>query len=134
MSKRSSDSEFRRAVASALLGAIRANKLTKSKAADLLEVKRQTLWLYLQRKATPGGEVLRRAFEMWDLKIELGTCVMTKESFGPRIETPSGVAEQLSLLDQLERLSSDQMEVAPMGRSGEYFEFRIRIKAITAIR
>ena len=134
MSKQRSDSEFRRAVASALLGAIRANKLTKSKAADLLKVERQTLWLYLRGKATPGGDVLRRAFEMWDLKIELGTCVITKESFGPRIEAPQGVAEQLSLLDQLERLSGDQMEVAPMGRRGEYFEFRIRIKATAATR
>jgi len=33
---------------------------------------------------TPGGEVLRRAFDLWGLRIELGNYVITKESFGPQ--------------------------------------------------
>jgi transcriptional regulator with XRE-family HTH domain len=134
MSKRGADSEFRRAIVEGLSEAIRANKLTKSKAAELLGVRRQTLWLYLQAKATPGGQVLRRAFELWGLRIELGSYVITKESFGPKPEPGRRVAEQLSLLDQLEKLSNDQLEVAAMGRRGEYFEFKIRIRATATIR
>ena len=134
MSKRASDAELRRAVANAILAAIRARGLTKSRAAELLEIKRQTLWLYLKEKATPGGEVLRKAFEMWDLRIELGTCILTKESFGPRPDAGQRVAEQMNLLDQLEKLRSDQLELTPMGRHGEYFEFKIRIKATTPTR
>jgi transcriptional regulator with XRE-family HTH domain len=134
MSKRSADSELRRAIVSGLTEAIRTNKLTKSKAAELLGVKRQTLWLYLRGKATPGGDVLRRAFDLWGLRIELGNYVITKESFGLRPEPVGPSAKQLNLLDQLEKISDDQLEVAAMGRRGEYFEFKIRIKATATIK
>jgi transcriptional regulator with XRE-family HTH domain len=128
MSKRGADPEFRRAIVNGLLEALRKYKLTKSKAAELLGIERQTLWLYLRGKATPGGEVLRKAFELWGLKIELGGYVITKESFGVRPEPEARVAEQLNLLDQLEKLTNDQLEVEAIGRRGQYFEFRIRVK------
>ena len=129
MSKRSSDAELRKAIAAGLKVALRKFKLTKTSAAEKLGIRRQTLWLYLKAKVTPGGEVLRRAFELWGLKIELAGYVITKESFGPRSELESvPSAEQLSLLDQLEKLDSEQLEVEAIGRRGEYFEFKIRIR------
>jgi transcriptional regulator with XRE-family HTH domain len=128
MSKHGSDSELRREIARRLKEAIQANHLTKAQAADLLKVKRQTLWLYLNGKVTPGGEVLRRAFEHWGLKLVLGELVITKESFGPKMELDQRIPEQLSLLDQLDKLSNDQLEVTAVGRRGDYFEFKIRIK------
>ena len=134
MSKRGGDSELRRAIINGLTEALRANNLTKSRAAELLGIKRQTLWLYLRGRAIPGGAVLRRAFELWGLKIELGDCVITKESFGPKPTPSRRAAEQLNLLDQLEKLSNDQLEVAPIGRRGEYFEFKIRIRTSTTTK
>ena len=128
MSKQSPDPELRRAVISGLKQALSDHRLTKSRAAELLGVKRQTLWLYLAGKATPGGDVLRRAFELWGLKIELHGYVITKESFGPQPLPEPKEPTQLDLLDQLEKLSDDQFDVAPLGRRGEYFEFRVRIK------
>ncbi len=128
MSKHRADTELRRSIVEGLTEAIRANKLTKSKAAELLGITRQTLWLYLRGKATPGGEVLRRAFDTWGLRIDLGDYVITRESFGPTPKPDKRAAEQLNLLDQLEKLSNDQLEVASMGRRGEYFEFKIRIR------
>jgi transcriptional regulator with XRE-family HTH domain len=128
MSKRGADPELRRAIVNGLIEALRANNLTKTRAAELLGIERQTLWLYLRGKVTPGGEVLRRAFELWGLKIELSGYVITKESFGPKHEPDKRTAEQLNLLDQLEKLNNDQLEVAAIGRRGEYFEFRIRIR------
>ena len=130
MSKRRADPDLRRAIAECLTKAIEARKLTKSEAAELLKIKRQTLWLYLRGKATPGGDVLRRAFELWDLKIELRGLAITRESFGPKVEVGPNAIEQLGLLDQLERLNNDQLEVEAVGRRGEYFEFRIRIKTV----
>jgi len=130
MSKHSSDSELRREIARRLKEAIRDNHLTKTQAADLLQVKRQTLWLYLNEKVTPGGEVLRRAFEHWGIKLVLGALVITKESFGPKVELDRRIPEQLSLLDQLDKLSNDQLEVTAVGRRGDYFEFKIRIKNV----
>src|SRR5882672_5359046 len=100
MSKRGADSELRRAIVRGLKEALRANNLTKSEAAELLGVERQTLWLYLRGKVTPGGDVLRRAFELWGLRIDLGDYVITKESFGPKREPDRRTAEQLNLLDQ----------------------------------
>lgn len=129
MSKRGSDSEFRNAIISGLKDALREHKLSRSKAAELLGIKRQTLWLYLKGRATPGGEVLRRAFDLWGLRIELGNYVITKESFGPEPGAIAGAHEQLNLLDQLDKLNLDQLEVAAIGRQGDYFEFKIRIKA-----
>jgi len=128
MSKRSADPELRRAIVNGLTEALKANKLSKSRAAELLGVKRQTLWLYLSGKATPGGEILRRAFELWGLKIELHGYVITKESFGRTPQPNTQIVKQLNLLDELEKLNNDQLEVATIGRRGEYFEFRIRIK------
>jgi transcriptional regulator with XRE-family HTH domain len=130
MSKQGSDSELRKEIARRLKEAISDNHLTKSQAAQLLKVKRQTLWLYLNAKVTPGGEVLRRAFEHWGIKLVLGALVITKESFGPKVELDRRVPEQLSLLDQLDKLSSDQLEVTAVGRRGDYFEFKIRIKSV----
>lgn len=130
MSKRGSDPELRKAIVAGLNTAIRQRNLKKSEAAELLGIKRQTLWLYLKGKATPGGEVLRRAFELWGLKIELGGYTITKESFGPKPEPDAAPqAKQFNLLDQLEKLDREQLEVEPVGRRGEYFEFKIRIKA-----
>jgi|SRR5579872_429316 len=128
MSKRPPDPVLRRAIIDGLQHAIRDHKLNKSQAAELLGVKRQTLWLYLAGKATPGGEVLRKAFELWGLKIELHGYVITKESFGPQPLPEPKEPTQLDLLEQLEKLREDQFEVAPIGRRGEYFEFRVRIK------
>ena len=131
MSKRSSDTELRNAIVAGLKAALRDFKLTKSDAAQKLGIKRQTLWLYLKGKVTPGGEVLRRAFELWGLKIVLGGYTITKESFGPIVkhQEVARPIEQFSLLDQLENLNSEQLEVEAVGRRGEYFEFKIRIRA-----
>src|SRR5580704_15173242 len=102
VSKRTPDPEMRRAVIDGLKQVLREQKLSKSRAAELLGVKRQTLWLYLSGKATPGGDVLRRAFELWGLKIELHGYVITKESFGPQPLPKRSEPKQLNLLDQLE--------------------------------
>ena len=129
MSKHSSDSELRREIACRLKEAIELNNLTRSQAAALLGVKRQTLWLYLNERSTPGGEVLRKAFELWGIKLTLGDFTITKESFGPRIEPDRRVPQQLNLIDQLEQLSNDQLEVKVIGRRKTYFELKVRIKA-----
>jgi hypothetical protein len=63
------------------------------------------------------------------LRIELGNYVITKESFGPGPDAIVGAQEQLNLLDQLDKLNRDQLEVAAIGRQGDYFEFKIRIRA-----
>jgi transcriptional regulator with XRE-family HTH domain len=129
MSKRSADSELRREIASRLKDAIRDNHLTRKKAADALGVKRQTLWLYLKERATPGGDVLRRAFELWGITLRLQGCVITKESLGPEPAPREKLPEQLSLIDLLDGLEDRQLEATVIGRREDYFELKVRIKA-----
>src|SRR5882724_3517638 len=129
MSKRRADSELRQEIASRLKDAIRDNNLTNTKAAELLNVKRQTLWLYLKEKATPGGDVLRRAFELWGIRLELSGCIITKESLGPEPQPRQKLPEQLSLLDLLDRLEDRQLEATVIGSREDYFELKVRIHA-----
>src|SRR6266478_4578400 len=116
MSKRSADSELRREIASQLKEAIRYHNLTNTKAAELLKVKRQTLWLYLKEKATPGGDVLRRAFELWGITLKLPGFVITRETLGPEPPPPEKLPEQLSLIDLLDRIEDRQLEATVIGR------------------
>ena len=66
--------------------AIRKNGLTNTKAAELLGVKRQTLWLYLSEKSAPGTEVLRKASKHWKLSLGDGY-ILTTGAFGPATTT-----------------------------------------------
>lgn len=129
MSKRSADSELRREIARRLKEAIRDNDLTNTKAAELLKVKRQTLWLYLKEKATPGGDVLRRAFELWGITLKLPGFVITRETLGPEPPPREKLPEQLSLIDLLDRIEDRQLEATVIGRREDYFELKLRIRA-----
>jgi transcriptional regulator with XRE-family HTH domain len=129
MSKRSADSELRQEIASRFKEAIRDHNLTNTKAAELLQVKRQTLWLYLKEKATPGGDVLRRAFELWGITLKLPGFVITRETLGPEPPPSEKLPEQLSLIDQLDRIEDRQLEATVIGRREDYFELKVRIKA-----
>lgn len=129
MSKRSADSELRQEIASRFKEAIRDHNLTNTKAAELLKVKRQTLWLYLKEKATPGGDVLRRAFELWGITLKLPGFVITRETLGPEPPPPEKLPEQLSLIDLLDRIEDRQLEATVIGRREDYFELKVRIKA-----
>jgi len=130
MSKRANDPEFRREVARQLRNAIEAKGLSRSEAANLLQIKRQTLWLYLNEKSTPGGEILKRACQL------LGMTVQFKDhTFGPDAfagATPDNgplVHRQMDLFHALEELRSEQLETKVVGRVGEYFELKVRIRS-----
>ena len=53
--------------------------------------------------------------------------MITRESLGTAPE-PQPVPEQMNLLDLLDRLEDGQLETMVVGRSGDYFELKIRIK------
>ncbi len=78
--------------------------------------------------------MLRRAFELWEIELTLGDFVITKESFGRKKEKAGRIPEQLNLLDQLEQLSNDHLEVRVMGRREDYFELKVRIKAVPSLK
>jgi transcriptional regulator with XRE-family HTH domain len=126
MAKKRTSSAFRQEIASCLKRAIREKKLSKKAAAARLGVKRQMLWLYLTGKAAPGPEILRRASKLWKLTLSDGT-VLGPDLFGPE-NKPRGLPKQLRLFEALEEIQPNQIETRLIGRIGDFFEFRVRIK------
>ena|SRR5579862_9281607 len=126
MSRRRTSPRFRQQVAACLKEAIRENRLGKSDAAKLLGVKRQTLWLYLKEKTAPGPEVLRRASKLWKLSLSDGY-VVTSAAFGPE-KKPQPRPKQLDLYKALDEIRPNHVTTRLIGRVGEFFEFRVRIK------
>jgi len=130
MSKRSNDPEFRREVARQLRNAIEAKGLNRSEAANLLQIKRQTLWLYLKEKSTPGGEILKRACQLLGMTVHFKDHNFGPEAFaGQDSENAPPVPKQMGLFQALEELRSEQLETKVVGRVGEYFELKVRIKS-----
>src|SRR5258708_1409323 len=105
MSKRSNDPEFHREVARQLRNAIEAKGLNRYEAANLLQIKRQTLWLYLKEKSTPGGEILKRACQLLGMTVHFKDYNFGPEAFaGPPSENAPPVPQQMGLFQALEEL------------------------------
>jgi transcriptional regulator with XRE-family HTH domain len=117
---------FRREIAACLRKALRENNVSKNKAAKHLGIKRQMLWLYLKGKAAPGPEVLRKASKIWKLTLSNGT-VLSPGAFGPE-KKPRSQPRQFRLFEILDEIQPNQIKTTPIGRVGDYFEFRVRIK------
>jgi transcriptional regulator with XRE-family HTH domain len=133
MSKPPADLEWRREIASRFREAIAKRNLSNAQAADMLGVKRQTMWLYVREKATPGGDVLKRACQLWGISISRKGVEFSAGAFGPERKMPAARAKQMSLFDALELLREAQLDTEVIGKSGEYFELRIRIRSSTEV-
>ena len=129
MSKRAADPELRREVALRFREAIQRRNLSLRVAAETLGVKRQTLWLYLNQKATPGGDVLRRACELWEISLTVKGFEFTTEAFRPARKDAPSKAEQLDMFKALEILHDAKLEAKVVGKVGDYFELRVRIRS-----
>jgi transcriptional regulator with XRE-family HTH domain len=129
MSKRRVDPALLREVATCLRKALLKHGLKPAEAAKKLGVERQTLWLYLNEKAMPGGAVLERACELWDLTLNVKGFSFTKGAFQRPKTRQQPSAKQLDLLfDVIEQIKPNQIETKLIGRAGG-FELRVRIKA-----
>jgi transcriptional regulator with XRE-family HTH domain len=129
MSKRPGGSELRREIARRFREAIGKKQLSQTQAAELLGVKRQTLWLYLNQKATPGGDVLRRACELWGISLTVNGFEFTAGAFGPTPNKSVSQTEQLELFRALEVLYDAKLEAKVVGKRGKYFEVKVLIRA-----
>jgi transcriptional regulator with XRE-family HTH domain len=132
--KRPVDEILRSEVANKLEAAIKDNRLSYSEAARLLQVHRQTLWLYLKKKATPGGDILRRACRLWNITLSIKGFQFSEEAFAvPGKQAAETLPQQLSLLDLLQTLREDQLDVKIIGKVGDTFEVKLLIKGATRV-
>jgi transcriptional regulator with XRE-family HTH domain len=132
MAKGSADLEWRSEIAARFNEAIEKRHLTNARAAEMLGVKRQTMWLYLNRKATPGGDILRRACQLWGISITRKGVEFSPGAFGPDRKAAGPPPKQMGLFDALEMLRDAKLEAEVIGKSGEYFDLRIRIRSRVA--
>jgi transcriptional regulator with XRE-family HTH domain len=116
--------------ASQLAKAIRG--LSKREAAEKLGVTRQMLNRYLKGKSTPGGEIIKRACDEWKLTLSVRGFDFKGGAFEarPRRRSEATKAAQLSLLDLLDKIRNDQLEAKIVGREGDSFYLRLRIKVV----
>jgi len=133
MSKSPADLEWRREIASRFREAIAKQHLSNAQAADMLGVKRQTMWLYVRERVTPGGDVLKKACQLWGISISRKGVEFSAGAFGPERKTPMPQPNQMSLFDALELLREAQLDTEVIGKSGDYFELRIRIRSSTEV-
>jgi transcriptional regulator with XRE-family HTH domain len=121
-----SERELRLQFARALWSAIGTRRGSQSKAAARLGVSRQSLHLYLHQKATPGGSVLRRACELWNLSLELPGLTVNSTSFvgGARLRT---IHRQMSLLDVIAATPHEHLRVEILKKTPHSVDLRISI-------
>ena len=103
----------------------------KQEAADKLGITRQMLNRYLKGKSTPGGEIIKRACENWKLTLSVRGFEFKSGAFDAprRPRSEAAKAGQLSLLDLLDKIRNDQLEAKIVGREGDSFYLKLRIKA-----
>ena len=126
--KHSNTDELRAEFARQLTNAIKG--ISRKLAADKLGISRQMLRLYLKGMATPGGEVIKKACDEWRLSLSIKGFQFTGDAFASEVK-PRGRQEKLpepSLFDLLDKLEKNQIEAEVVGREGDSFYLRFRIK------
>jgi transcriptional regulator with XRE-family HTH domain len=118
--------EFARQLSAATKG------ISKKVAAEKLGISRQMLYLYLKGAATPGGEVVKKACDAWNLTLSIKGLQFSGEAFGSDLKTVRAEQEprQMSLLDLLDKLRNDQLEAKIVGRDGDTFILSLQIKLV----
>lgn len=106
--------------------------LSKKAAADKLKVSRQMLNRYLKGKSTPSAEIVKRACEEWKLTLSVRGFEFKGGAFEtlPKRRSEAARAAQLSLLDLLEKVRNDQLEAKIVGREGDSFYVKLRIRVV----
>ena len=115
--------EFSEKLSSAIKG------LRKKSVAEKLGISRQMLRLYLKKKATPGGEVIKKACDEWKLSLSIKGFQFTAGAFGGttfRKRRPR--SKQPELFDLLDKLEKNQLEAEIVGRDGNSYLLRLRIR------
>jgi len=107
----------------------RNHRLKEAEIADVLQVKRQTLWLYSKGRATPGGEVIKRACDHWKVKLTVSGFEFSGSAFETKKKAPQeALPAQQDLFDMLGTLTSRNLEAKVVGKVGDSFYLQIRIK------
>ena len=102
--------------------------VSAAKIANEIGVKRQTVYLYRDKKLTPSARKVHRLCEEWGITLDIGGFKFGEAAFAQPAK-PSSQHEQLNLLRYLERLPPESFDVKVLGRVGETFRIELSIRA-----
>lgn len=124
------DSErlLRAELARALSSVIGGGRGAQSRAAKQLGISRQALSLYLLQKATPGSEILRRAFAIWNLSLDLRGTKFDSASFASSENSDkAAIPEQLSMFEALSTVDNQQLDVQVLRKGAHTIDLKVSI-------
>jgi hypothetical protein len=78
----------------------------------------------------PGGEVIKKACDEWDLSLSIKGFQFTRDAFASNVKSKGRQSKlsEPSLFDLLDKLEKKQIEAEVVGREGDSFYLRFRIK------
>lgn len=117
---------LRNAFAVALQQKIGSARGAQTRAAERLGISRQAVSLYVNGKATPETELLRRACEVLDLSFDAGPARIDSTSVG-RPSKPLVVPQQLPLFQALQRVSDRQLRVHVLKKTHQSLDLSVSI-------
>jgi transcriptional regulator with XRE-family HTH domain len=120
-----SESLLRAEIARALVTAIGGKRGAQSAAAKQIGVSRQALNLYVQQKATPSSENLRRMCKILRLSLNIEGATLDVSSFTQK--TPSKLPIQTSLFDALSEVGDQQLEVKVLRKRAQSLSLQVTI-------
>lgn len=120
---------FRLMIARQLRSAIRLHNLTEQEAATELGVSRVMLSRYLNRRATPGADVLWAACRKWKISFNFSGYIFSESAFRPaEAERPPSEAVQLALFEDPQVLPSGNVLVKIGTNRSEAPELTVEIR------
>ena len=120
-----SESLLRAEIARALTTAIGSNRGSQSAAAKQIGISRQALNLYIQQKATPSSENLRRMCKILRLSLNVEGATLDAPSFTQK--TPSKTPIQTSLFDALSDVGDQQLDVKVLRKRAQSLDLQVTI-------
>ena len=120
-----SESLLRAEIARALTTAIGSNRGSQSAAAKQIGISRQALNLYIQQKATPSSENLRRMCKILRLSLNVEEATLDAPSFTQK--TPSKTPIQTSLFDALSDVGDQQLDVKVLRKRAQSLDLQVTI-------
>ena len=126
----STEKAFRERFAEELRAAIGRERGAASTAAKRLGVSRQALSLYLNSRATPSAEVVRRVCQLFKLSLNVKGQIVSESSYAKasRDRPHNAPALQLPLLpDAIRMLKNEQLKIEVLDKIGDSVDLKIRI-------
>ena len=120
-----SETLLRAEIARALTTAIGGNRGAQSSAARQVGISRQALNLYIQQKATPSSENLRRMCKILKLSLNVEGATVDLSAFAQKTTQKTPV--QTSLFDALSDVGDQQLDVKVLRKRAQSLDLQVTI-------